>query len=421
MRDLDELLTSEISQRAAEAGTPPPFADLVERGARRRRQRRTALSGGVATVAAAALLLVQLPNGAQRSDPTLPGATSTTAGASEPTPEQIIEDPGSRLLQLAVSPTDPDLRASVWQWCRTSRCTVTRFAVAITADGFRTRSAADLSTRKVPSLLGLGGGRVLVAQDLLSHYLVSAAGTVEQIVRTSQGPTPVRDGEVVFRDNSAFLAVDLETGSWHRVNTPRDASEVLATPGGQLRALSYRVSSGVRYHVSDDGGVSWSTTTITGVAADHFELVASVDEDVHAVLEGAGGNADTPFTAVHRSGDPASGWTREPAVEAPIGLGASSAVLADGRLVTVVVDWSAGDERDASASPGIYASLAEDWSRYASVQQGGPYADQGPFEPILIRFDVSANGVGITLAGPSGTNAYESEDLGETWQELEAR
>jgi hypothetical protein len=49
-----------------------------------------------------------------------------------------------------------------------------------------------------------------------------------------------------------YLAVDPSTGAAHRLSTPAGINTLIATPSGQLRAVSFFAHSW-----SDDGGAGW--------------------------------------------------------------------------------------------------------------------------------------------------------------------
>ncbi|WP_107705633.1 beta propeller repeat protein [Nocardioides allogilvus] len=376
------------------------------------------------------LPLMLLAGCTQAADPTppppAPTPTPTATGSvvlDRPSPEEIVDDPASVLREVQVAPGDPDTRVALWSTCFADGCGPRRLAIAVTADGFRTRTLADATWHHAFVRLSAGGEVVVLDyQRGLSLDVVRADGSVLPVDMVKD-VAPVARGEVVagmvFRPaRNRFWATDPATATAHLVPVPDGTHQLIQTDTGQLRAIT----SDSSYAWSDDGGATWNR---------HFDaldphllpgFVTSTD-DRHVVVGGGDGATLFPFSQLRRLEDDGD-WSVVEPVDDPMAYLGPTAVLPDGRFVASVQSWSdngLAGEQPRGTPPGIYVSEGDDWSTYERIESGAPFRTAAPFEPMVTDIDVTADAALITAIGPDQTTAWTSDDLGATWREMRAR
>lgn len=410
MNELHDLL-----HHATDRVASPRLEQTALRVARRRRARRRGAAAAVAASVAAVVAVVVGTQGLGR-DPT-PAPEPAAPTRTVPTPagtdaEAVVDDPTAQLVDVATSPTDPDVRAAVWSTCRNDGCGSLAVAVAVTTDGFETRAVADEVWRTMPQVRVAPSGDVLVSTSpgRVTLEVVRPDGSVAEVDPTTT-PSPVAAGELVggvdVRRTTTYLATDPATALAHPVPVPDGTVQLAQTATGQLRATT---RAGV-YAWSDDGGATWQQAA--GLDTTKHQLLADSAPDVHVVVDGSDGATLFPFDAV-RTLDDADSWS---VVEQPPGdrayLG-GAAVLPDGRLLLDVDDLS--DDRPA----GLYASAGGDWSWYSRVDAGAPF-DAEPADIHVLDVRVDDGSASIIAAGPGWHDAWLSEDGGLTWTPFGAR
>lgn len=271
--------------------------------------------------------------------------------------------------------------------------------MAVTDDGFVTSHVVALPASRSAIGLWVAGPRHFVvgpddSDDLL---VVDLAGLVQRVTTPGDDNGPLATGEVVVtgRQPWTWSAVDPVTATAHRLSTPRRTTELVSTPGGQLRAIvSWGRGSG--YWVSDDRGATWRGAPLPGLVRGRENplLLPSAREDVHAVLLGGDGATLLPWGRVLRSID-GRHWTSYAGPSDPTGYVDVGAVLADGRLLLDVIAWS---DRDGpvDAPTGLWDGA--DWSALSPVPLGEPL--RSSFDRIgqmLWDFSVSATERGVTV------------------------
>ncbi len=344
MRDLDPLLDSHVSDAAGRAAEQPDFAGLRARGRRRRARTRAVVAAGFVVVLAMGVTALQLApttDSAPPVDP--PPATPSPTSTAELSAEQVVDDPGSRLSGLVVSEGDPDTRASVWSLCVDRSCDNRRYALALSDDGFATRTVLPRTWRDSPVVRSAGDDTFLVSRGrdwLLARTDGSLTG-----VDIDRAPDPVEEGEVVVPGEygrAPYSAVDPATGVGHRLSTPEGVNQLLLTSEGQLRGIVQDFTARTAAVVwSDDGGATWARHDLPMTETSLFTLVPTPDDSTMAVVAGADGATLFPFIAVHRSMDGGAHLAdlqpgRRP--DAPTWVAAI--VLPDGRLLVDVDAWS---------------------------------------------------------------------------------
>lgn len=367
----------------------------------------------VPLLAAAALLLGGCDDPAPRSSSAEPLGTGTSDPQTKvvrgPRLERLVDDERSVLLDLAVSPRDPAVRASLWRFCERRSCASSRTVVAVTADAFRHRAVVSWDRRDIWWVAPAGRTSFVVRTGGRALHLVDAHGRVVDL--PAPGPArPLRPGEVVSPWGRTAVGIDPRQGTSHRLS---GASGVQ-----QLRQQGLRVEGlwQGRHGWSDDGGATWQRVH----TPDPHGLYGFVDAPAgeHLLVRGADGATLFPLVAIDRL---AGGrWESVAGPEDPTAYVGATAVLPDGSLVTAVQAWS--DERrigHVRTEPGLYRTEGADWSRWGRVAAAAPDgADH--FQPEVLLLRSSARGVEIIVGGEGGT-AFRTTDLGVTWQPFTAR
>lgn len=436
MRDLDDLLTGEvgrsIGRSAGESARVPDFDRLAARGRRRRTQRRTAVAGVAALVVVGVVGAGQWVGTDHRAtdpDPVAPAPdqrvdrsdqihwTKPDAAAQQQA-RAVIEDPDAIAVAGAVDPANPASRAVLWQTCD-DPCDALSMAVAVTDDGFATRTSVPFF--EAASVRPVGNG-VFLADNFEpgeAPTLVSTHGTVQ--VEVDGVESPVADGEVVVALHGSGLpilglvAVDPATGRGHRVPLPDGAVQGWSQSGPALTVLT-----GTRdLSRSSDGGRTWATTRIPDPGRAFVWMVPSAEASTAAVILGGDGSTYPSLEAVVRlraGSDPES----IPQDTPPWAYFSGAGVLPDGRLLVAVNGWSdatehAEGERGEEVTPsGVYVSN-DDWSHFEQV----PDVLEG--EAPLASFATTVDGTLSLVVTPEGGSSMMFSTDGDVWQNLSTR
>ena len=218
MRDLDELLDSEVSRSAARSATPRSFDDLQGRGrCRQRRTRATVMLGAAAMVAVGVVgsqIGLPTPDRAPVDVP-LPTPPSTPDPGPKLTATEVVDHPNAQLRGIRVSAEHRQVRAAVWQVCFDKRCNRRRTAVTVTGNGFEDRADLDVPGQASPVVAGAGPEAFYVSWGSRTRMILHTDGRTVPI-RLADDAGPVGEGEVVARfgyGSHPFVAVDPATGA----------------------------------------------------------------------------------------------------------------------------------------------------------------------------------------------------------------
>ncbi len=409
MPDLDDLLRSDLAESAARSVHAPAFDSVAARGRRRRTARRAAVAGAAAVLAATGTtVLAGLgPDRTSVPEPAVPSPTASPSQQRHPGPdaEKIVDDPRAQVSQVAASPDRPEVRAAVWRQCPSRACDDDHVAIAVTRDGFESRTVVPVPRGGgLPWLTAAAAETFVVSYAERHPYLLRADGSRVDIAKP-EGSAPAAPGEVVTRwrgyGDHDVLAVDPGSGESHWVPVPRGVTEIEADGQGRLEAL---VGDGARtaFVSSDDGGATWQEHPFAAGETSTFSLVRS-GSGVPAVLEGADGATLFPFLAVRR-GTSAGSWERIEQGHDPQAYAGVSAVLPDGRLLVEVVGWS--DDRPGAGGSrprGPYVSDGSDWSRLSPLEPDVASGLDADERDRLAGGDLSVVGLAV---GPAHVVAY---------------
>ncbi len=357
---------------------------------------------------------------------------STTAPVSEPSSDpldppsatDVVDEPAAKLVDVAVSPNDPQVRAAVWWTCPTKACSARHVAVTVSTDGFRTRVVADRVWRNVPTVTVDGSGNTVVTSYGRRTELTLArpdGSTVE--VRRSQDESPVGAGEIVAgvehdpRETS-FLATDPAGGTAHPVPVPADTAQLEQLPSGQLRAITRRHT----YAWSEDGGATWteSASALDGALVQSFVTSAPGE---HVLVGGGDGATLFPFGEIRRLDDQDS-WSVTDLDRSPTAYIGVTAVLPDGRFLADVDAWSDNRRlggRLRGTPPGLYVSEGDDWASYTRLELGDPFTEPAYNAPDVRYVEVSGARTTLGAIGSDARSWWTSEDLGASWTEQPVR
>lgn len=405
----------EIAHTAADAATPPDFNDLRQRGLRRRRVRRTAWAGSAALAVAGVIALAQLPGADPApapAPPVAPGVTSPTPSpaatdvnpSGDVDPAEIVDDPAARLVQLVLDPADPGAMAALWD-CHEG-CATRGAALALTSDGYRTRTVAKVQGGGI--LAALGGG----AFNYRSGLGLGEVHRVADVTAPSSRGVPVSTGS--GRRSWVSMASD---GSTHPIEHAEDYGQIVRGMDGGLTAVGVDDSGQWVVARSTDEGASWERNRLMGTApAPLFSIVPSAGAP--ALLESGDGATLAPVVAIWRL-DASGRWVRFAAQSDPRAYAAGQVVLPDGRMFTAVELWSDARPGELGTEPGFFVSDGDDWS--VLDRQDSPFPFD--YQPVVLATSVSSSAATLVVADPHGDpgEAYRSVDGGRTWTPLTTR
>jgi hypothetical protein len=340
------------------------------------------------------------------------------------TAADIVADPRSRARALAVSPTDPDVRVTAWQACPSDDRCAQRFAVAITDDGFKTRTVVDRVFRTEVTLAA-GGDRFYVRGGWGDNGSVIALDGSLREVGTAPGRASGTGPVVALGDGPPIWSViDLASATAHEIRPPEDgvpassSLQVARLDDGRLAAVTdARDGSRARYHLSTDNGATWTGGTLDAKPGALWMFTRGKGL---SLIEGGDGATLFPFSAAQRiAGDTA---TRVAQPGSPRAYVDGAVVLADDRLLVSVEAWS--DEKPGGTAvtpPGLYVSDGQDWSTFSRVVP--EFSTSDPREIHLIATVLEDDTVSIYVTAPPGDDnaAYRSDDGGTSWQPVALR
>ena len=164
---------------------------------------------------------------------------------------------------VAVSPHDARVRAAVWHSCPDTAPVGCRALVAVTRDGFATRTLVPLrhsdfsagsGTTQVRLAATAAGGFLVVTPDE-PVFLLRGDGT-RMAVGRPVGEGPARPGEVVARVDQQAVAIDPRTGAAHALAGGPNAGNPTQQADGRLLRVGIAGPSQAEYSYqwSDDGG-----------------------------------------------------------------------------------------------------------------------------------------------------------------------
>lgn len=440
MPDLDDLLRSDIAGTASRSVEPPAFGAVVARGRRRRNRSRAAAAAAcvLAALAAGSTVLDLAGHSTEprpaNPQPTLHHVHRPPGPDRGPLPEQVVDEPAASVDQVVVAAEDPDVRAVVWRLCRTQRCTHVDRALALTGDGFATRSVVRLREDSDPAIVPAGARTFLVSLDGPHPYLLDADGS-RRPVSAPAPASPVRAGEVVTRWNGFgaddFVAVDPASGAAHRVAVPGRLVELQGDRSGRLQGLSdYGSDRAPVFFWSDDGGASWHDHRLTSTGRQLFRLVPTA-ADTMAVLVGGDGATLFPFGAVQRGTRDGATWEGFPQDSPPSAFVDGGAVLPDGRLLVRLEQAEEQFHAGTGSEPrtGLYVSDGADWGSFARLDPPDGAPGLSPEDVQWLRgADLALAGVSVVpghatvyITENGGNRVFAVADGGRTWTEVRSR
>jgi len=406
----------EIAHAASDAATPPDFTDLRQRGLRRRRVRRTAWAGGAALAVAGVIVLAQLPGGdpaptpAPPVNPTLstsptPSPSTTASPSDDVDAAAIVDDPAARLAQLVLDPADPDVMAALW-YCHQG-CTHKGSALALTGDGFATRTLHRVESGGL--FASLGGGSFYYQSGLWPGKTYRVPGVETAPV---PGGVPVSVGSGL----QMWTSVEADGGS-HPIQNAEAYGQIVRSLDGSLTAIGSHGDGQWVVARSSSEGATWDEQRLEGAAPGPlFSILPSTGAP--ALLESGDGATVAPIVATWRL--EASGrWVRFAGPSEPTAYTAGQVVLPDGRLFTAVEAFSDARPGELGTPPGFFVSDGDDWSVFERQDSPFPF----DYRPWVLASSASSGSATIVVADPQGDagEAYRSVDGGRTWTPLTTR
>jgi hypothetical protein len=427
MADLSDLRTAvrETAERAA-----PPVFDLLARraGLRRRRRHATAAVAGLAAVAVAGAIALGPVRPEASGPPLRPAAPGSHTPAPRPASslaERVLTDAKAGVLDFAVSPTDPDVRALTKGGVLGLSTDDTQWATAVTTDGFGSSRFLDVGAPGA-TIVPLPGRRFFVgpgrAADKGPAWVVSREGR-RTPVSFSHGTRPAAVGEVLVPCGVwqyCALDPDRATAHWFPGPAPtagRDPGLAnglfeLWQDGPVIWGYSGNADEPPSHPTvvwSRDGGAHWSSRAVPGLGpgvrftalptqAGGPDLVLAYGTGHGAVYSGG---ERVQVRTLLRSRDGGAHWET---VRFPGGHDiADGAVLADGRALVVTTDGRLF--RSADAAWDSWTDLSSRWPEPGGDEQHLSISGAGPGTLFSARIPY----------GSGQGSVWTSMDAGSTW------
>lgn len=356
---------------------PPTYADIVHTA----RRRRTGAVLGVAAVVVLALGASSLGVALTNDDAVRPahsprkvqtGPPSPTASVPVKTPghhgltaAQIVNSPRAVLFGLAVSPDDPDVRATLWGLCPRRACGPYREAVALTDDGFATARYIRVSSLSPFEWCGTG---VIVRAASGTLALISPTAPARSITVSARSEPLTGNERLVAsgdptRRGFRYLAVDPRAATAHPIPVPYPRSSILQLVQSRGTTVWGTLSTN-KIVSSADGGASWQPI-VNPSGLLQLDPIDSAAPGILAFIE-AGDDDSRQAGSLLRSTDDGASWQQ---VRPPGFANASAswaAVTPTGRLLVYVFGHFSG-----TAPPvGLYESDSASWLTFHRVPDG---------------------------------------------------
>jgi len=420
----------------AEAADVAPFERVLARARINRRRRRAALAvGGLAAVALLAGVGTTGPflhdtRGPIRRPPV---AHRNHSPGPRPTPHQgpglarrIVTDPRAGLLEFAVSPDDPGVRAIVKGGVLWPASTPTLWASALSSDGFQTVHYVHLGGPG-DQLIPLSGNRFYLGHaspgSRATAWVINPTGARTPVTfRPDTSPASPRDVLVRCGDwQYCALATDHATAHWFPGPAPRPGRDPGLANGLFTLVQNGSVIWGDEGNVQDeivknprvwwttDGGASWHSHPTTGIGAG-LPLKTPAqgrarDDMVLAYATGSGplhnSQQQSRTALLLGSTDDGAHWRTVRLTGH--GQVTDGVVLPDGRLLLVT-------------TKGLKRSTDTSWKHWTDLTAGWPPVGRDD-EHLSVSFD----GAGLTLFSTRESfparrsTVWTSTDAGTTW------
>lgn len=369
--------------------------------------------------------------------PALPGPRTPTVttkmprATTGPTPQQIVDDPNARLIELAVSNSAGGVTAAAWQLCASASCRPDRFAIAVSDDGFVTSKYVALPNGQYPSLTTAGADSFYVGEDRGWGEVLRSDGSVSPVEATGlRGP--LAPDEVLishFARSTSYLGLNPRTALAHPLSTPAaDDLQLLQGQDGRVWGTASRtVADPTHTSVvwSTDGGATWSEHAL-GNSTLLYQPIVSAVPGVMAVVEGGDGATVFPFDKVYRTKDGGATWEVAEESTGDTAYLGWAAVRSNGELLVAIGYWS--DDRvghPGKHAEGLYQSNGDNWSDLSLVVPGMPASantgNQFVWDVSLLSADVDDQGRLTLYVSDANSKAYVSADGGSTWAPVAAR
>ena len=414
----DQHLLDSFAREAGRDVVPPDFDALVTTSKRRRRTMTA--TAAVAVAAVVSIATVGLPAaGDHQGAPVGPGPTTSTSQAPTRDPAAaIVDSAAARLTSLAVLPDNSAARAVVW------RVQGRGSALAVTADGFKTRVCLLLRGSTYPGVSPAGPGWFFIAQPGPSE-LVSPSGA-RRAVSLRQRPGPLATGEFLVQAYSGgMLAVNPATAVAHPIALPRETNGAYGDQNliwsiGSTTSSQGAVHSFISW--STDGGRTWLKHDLAVGATAYYSAVPSAPGTI-AVSE-TGDVTVIPLTRLVVSDDAGASWhTFVEPVHATAVVNWTAA-LPDGTLLADVLAWSDQPAGQPGSRPtGLLRSVGTDWTRLVAVHPTLPAGEPETASTLagIVATSMDRGTLSLYVVDASGGGLVTSTDGGSTWTTVRSR
>ncbi len=297
--------------------------------------------------------------------------TEPRFNASAVPARQMVRQAGS-LWSFSASPTDPAVRAAVWDVCaNTGPCSGQHLAMAVTRDGYATASYFLVS--EASGVRWVGGDSFAAILGNGDVALVSAV-EAPRILSVSHQPAPMGPGEVLlyaFPRRNAVQPVAVNP-------TMRTAHVLPSLPDDEFAAPELRngllwSTAGDLIATSSNGGVSWQTHPDAPRAMVAVPVTSDAPR-VDALL--AEGDDPLARAVLARTADNGATWQWLDPKALPDAWPLWSAIMPSGQLLAMYDGPVAGGN---VAFVRLYVSDTSSWTSFHAVDipEHGPELSNG--------------------------------------------
>jgi hypothetical protein len=335
-----------------------------------------------------------------------------------------VSDSASDFFTLAVSPTDPAVRASLWSLCTVHHqgCQRTAEAVAVTDDGFHT--VRSLRIENYSSIAWVSGDEFAVQTGPHAFALVGAEEGSTPL-HFDPAPAPLAASDALLSTPGQAIAVERSAAIAHPVPIIGVHEKALAVVRDSGQTLVAVPSGRPRIAVSLNGGGSWQNRLDLPSTFLPYVITSTAPHLMAVAEEGDDGVVDPGN--LRRSTDGGATWQTIAHSDLSGAIASWLTVQSDGRLLVDVTDWTTGTPASSKARSGLYVSNGADWTTFQRVQStpampGTAASSAAGGDLISSTLDAQGHDVLLVYAYEGKTPlALSSNDGGSTWEPLRVR
>jgi hypothetical protein len=174
---------------------------------------------------------------------------------------------------------------------------------------------------------------------------------------------------------------------------------------------------------TDDGGRTWEPVDNPSTDRLMWQPLVSLAPGIDGIADGSDGATLFPFEQVVRVSSPQDTTYRVEWPGGVMGYASGTVVLSDGRVLTLLADWSDDGRRPSKRHHGLWASEGDDWASYSAVEPvfSPPLTTAGSGPDALAALAASADPDPVIWVRTWDLRLYVSTDDAATFEELRIR